>query len=345
MGTKEDFLPGVKKVLVTGGGGFVGKAVVARLLDLGIETTVVGRHRYAEIEQAGGRCIVGDITDATLLEGATAGVDLVFHVAALAGIWGPWRNYYATNVLGTESVVTSCQKNRVPMLVYTSTPSVVFNRKDIQGGDERLPYAEQYLCHYAKSKVMAEKIVLAANSPDLAVCALRPHLVWGPGDPHLFPRLLLSGRKKRLKRVGDGSNLVDISYIDNVAHAHILAAKNLCRARTAAGKAYFISQGEPVNLWEWINEIFVAMNVAPVESSISFPLAYRLGGAMEALYTLARSQKEPRMTRFLAEQLAKSHYFSIANARRDLGYEPVVSTAEGLRRTVKWLKESAKKIS
>lgn len=345
MGTKEDFLPGVKRALVTGGGGFVGKAVVARLLALGVATTVVGRHRYDEIEQAGGRCVVGDITDAKLMEGATAGVDAVFHVAALAGIWGPWRNYYATNVVGTESIVAGCRKNRVPMLIYTSTPSVVFNREDILGGDERLPYADRYLCHYAKSKAMAEKTVLDADSPDLAVCALRPHLIWGPGDPHLFPRLLLSGRKKKLKRVGDGSNLVDISYIDNVAHAHILAAKNLAGPRTAAGKAYFISQGEPVNLWGWINELFAAMDVATIEDSISFHLAYRLGGAMEAMYTVARVVTEPRMTRFLAEQLAKSHYFSIENARRDLGYEPLVSTAEGLSRTIQWLKESAKKVS
>ncbi len=345
MGTKEDFPSGVKKALVTGGGGFVGKGIVARLLGLGIATTVVGRHRYVEIEQAGGRCIVGDITDAKLMESATAGVDLVFHVAALAGIWGAWRNYYTTNVLGTQSVVENCRRNRVPILVYTSTPSVVFNREDIEGGDERLPYADQYLCHYAKSKVMAEKIVLDANSPDLAVCALRPHLIWGPDDPHLLPRLLLSGRKKKLKRVGDGSNLVDISYIDNVVEAHILAAKNLCGPRTAAGKTYFISQGEPVNLWDWINELFTAMDVEPVEKSISFPVAYRVGGVLEAMHSLARYQKEPRMTRFLAEQLAKSHYFSIENARRDLGYEPLVSTAEGLGRTVQWLKESAEKVS
>ena len=345
MGTEKDFPPGLKKALVTGGGGFVGKAVVTRLLGLGIETRVVGRHRYPEIEQAGGSCIVGDIADARVMADATAGVDVVFHVAALAGIWGPWHNYYKTNVLGTESVVQSCRHNRVPILVYTSTPSVVFNRDDIHSGDERLPYAEKYLCHYAQSKVMAEKIVLGANSAELAVCALRPHLIWGPGDPHLLPRLLLSGRKKLLQRVGDGSNLVDISYIDNVADAHILAAKNLAEKRTAAGKAYFISQGEPVKLWDWINELFTAMEVATVQKSISFAAAYRLGGIMEALYRLARVQQEPRMTRFLAEQLAKSHYFSLANARRDLGYEPGVSTAEGLCRTVRFLKESAKKVS
>jgi len=339
MGTNENFSLSIKKALVTGGGGFVGKAVVKRLLDLGVETTVLGRHRYHEIESLGGRCIVGNISDSKRVSEAAEGAEAVFHIAALAGIWGSWKDYYLTNVVGTENVVKSCHKNKVAMLIYTSTPSVVFNRQDIKGGDETLAYAKNCLCHYAKSKVMAEKKVLAANCPELLSCAIRPHLIWGPGDPHLLPRLLESGRRKLLKRVGDGTNQVDISYIDNVAFSHILAAKNLSESGTAAGKAYFISQGEPVNLWNWINELFVAMDIEPVQSAISFSLAYRLGAVMELIYKTLQLKKEPRMTRFLAEQLAKSHYFSMENSQKDLGYEAIVSTREGLQRTVQWLKE------
>jgi len=338
MGTKENFTLPIKKALVTGGGGFVGKAIVKMLVQLDVETKVLGRHRYPEIESLGGECIVGNISDTEATDKATEGVDIVFHVAALAGIWGSWKKYYTTNVLGTDIVVGSCMRNNVPMLVYTSTPSVVFNRADIKGGDERLPYATEYLCHYAKSKVMAEKRVLGANCPDLLTCAIRPHLIWGPGDPHLLPRLLDSGHKGSLKRVGDGSNFVDISYIENVAYAHILAAKNLSEKKTAAGKAYFISQENPVNLWDWINNLFVAMDIDRVQKSVPFPVAYRLGFVLEIVYRIARLQKEPKMTRFLAEQLAKSHYFSIENAKKDLGYEPVISTAEGLQRTIQWLK-------
>jgi len=338
MGTKEAFSRSIKKALVTGGGGFVGKAVVKRLLDLGVEVSVVGRNQYPEIESLGGKCIVGNICDPLIMEKATAGIDIVFHVAALAGIWGPWKKYYTTNVLGTEMVLSCCRKNGVPMLVYTSSPSVVFNRTDIRGGDESLPYASHFLCHYARSKALAEQSVLAANSTTLRTCALRPHLIWGPGDPHLLPRLLESGRHKMLKRIGDGSNLVDISYIDNVALGHILAAQNLSDKGTAAGKAYFLSQGEPVRLWDWVNELFVAMDVATVQNAVSFAVAYRLGSILEVLYKMTGTQKEPRMTRFLAEQLAKSHYFSITNAQNELGYQPVISTKEGLRRTVQWLK-------
>ncbi len=338
MGGKEDFTPEIRTALVTGGGGFVGKAIVRRLLHLGVETRVIGRHHYPEIEAAGGRCLVGDISRPGVMTEAASGVDIVFHVAALAGIWGPWQGYYRTNVVGTEQVLEGCRRNRVAMLVHTSTPSVVFDRADIRGGDERLGYARTPLCHYAKSKILAEKMVLAANSDELRTCALRPHLIFGPGDPHLLPRLLASGRKKQLKRVGDGSNLVDVSYIDNVAHAHLLAAKNLAEKGTAGGRSYFISQGTPVNLWGWINHLFSELAVPPVYSSVSTALAYRLGGALELIHAVCRLDKEPRMTRFLAEQLAKSHYFSIANARQDLGYEPVVSMEEGLQRTVQWLK-------
>jgi nucleoside-diphosphate-sugar epimerase len=327
-----------KKALVTGGGGFVGKAVVKNLLELGVETRVIGRHHYPEIAALGARCVVGDITDEQAMSRASKGVDIVFHIAALAGIWGPWPAYYQTNVVGTETVLKSCRENRVPMLVYTSTPSVVFDRVDICGGDERLDYARQFLCNYARSKVMAEKMVLAANGDGLLTCALRPHLIWGPGDPHLLPRLLASGRKRQLKMVGDGSNLVDISYIDNVAHAHLLAAKNLAEQGTAGGKPYFVSQGTPVNLWQWIDELFTMMDVPRIQSAVSYRTAYRLGGVLEAMYACLRLNKEPRMTRFLAEQLAKSHYFSTAAAKADLGYESVVSTEEGLRRTVQWLR-------
>ncbi len=338
MGSKENNSLLIKRALVTGGGGFVGKAIVKQLTALGVETRVVGRNHYPEIDRLGGKCVVGDITDREGMLRISEGMDIVFHVAALAGIWGSWQDYYTTNVVGTETVVDSCRKNNIQMLVYTSTPSVVFNREHIEGGDERLDYATTFLCNYARSKVLAEKIVLAANSESLLTCAIRPHLIWGPGDPHLLPRLMESGRKGMLKRVGDGTNLVDISYIDNVAHAHLLAAKNLSEKGTAAGKAYFVSQGKPVNLWTWINQLFAEMNIPQVNSSLSFPVAYRLGGILEVIYKTLKIKNEPRMTRFLAEQLAKSHYFSTANAFEDLGYEPVVSMEEGLQRTIKWLK-------
>ena len=338
MGTAKNVSLGFKTALVTGGGGFVGKAVVRQLLQHNIAVRVIGRNRYPDLEEMGVTCYPLDITNADALIHATKGVDVVFHVAALAGIWGPWQDYYSTNVLGTENVINACRLNDVNALVYTSTPSVVFNRESINGADESLPYASDFLCSYAKSKVIAEKAVLQNLSTPS--CALRPHLIWGPSDPHLLPRLLLAGRKKQLKMVGDGTNVVDISYIDNVAHAHLLAAQNLTEEKTATGQAYFIGQGEPVNLWGWINEFFDLMGVEKVTKKISHGAAYTIGAGLEFIYKVTRQSGEPRMSRFLAEQLAKSHYFSHEKAERELGYVPIVTTKEGLRRTVHWLKNN-----
>jgi len=325
------------KALVVGGGGFVGSAIVRQLLDKNIEAAVFGRNHYPHLEKLHVRQFQGDILDSDLLIRSMQGYDTVFHVAAKAGIWGPKHEYEQTNVTGTRNILGACFASGAATLVYTSTPSVVFDRMDLQGADETTPYARRFLCYYASSKALAEQMVLAANSEVLKTCAIRPHLVWGPGDPHLIPRLVERGKRRQLKIVGNGTNLVDISYIDNVADAHVLAAENLNSSATAAGNAYFISQGEPVNLWHWINDLFARLGIAPVRKKIGFGSAYAVGTLLEGIYMWFSMEKEPRMTRFLAEQLAKSHWFSIDRARRDLGYAPRVSTTEGLERVVEWL--------
>lgn len=327
------------KALVTGGGGFVGSAIVRRLAAQGVETAVFGRSFYPHLKKFGVRQIQGDIRDSDLLIRAVQGYDTVFHVAAKAGIWGAKHDFEQINITGTRNVLGACLAGNIKNLVYTSTPSVVFNRRDLQGADETVPYADRFLCYYASSKAVAEQMVLTASSEELKTCAIRPHLVWGPGDPHLIPRLVARGKRKQLKIVGDAGNLVDISYIDNVAEAHVLAAENLNSATaTAAGNAYFISQGEPVKLWDWINQLFERLDIPPVKKKMSFTKAYAAGTLMEGIYMWFGLTGEPPMTRFLAEQLARSHWFSIARARRDLGYVPRISTVEGLDRLVAWLK-------
>lgn len=320
----------MKRVLVTGGGGFVGQAIVRQLRARGISCLVVGRHAYPEVEALGAVCRRGDIRDREFIAECCLGMDTVFHVAALAGIWGKWQDYHAINVQGTANVLAGCRAAGVSHLIYTSTPSVVFNQRSIRNGNEGLPYADSFLCHYARSKVLAEQMVLSASDQSLRTCAIRPHLVWGPGDPHLVPRLIARGRSGQLRQVGAGDNLVDISYVENVAHAHLLAADNLAGTGTAAGRAYFISQGEPVNLWQWIGDLFSRLDIAPIRSKISYPAAYRIGALLEGWYRLAGWRKEPPMTRFLAQQLAKSHYFSIDRAKQEIGYLPIVSTEQGM---------------
>ncbi|MEW6288897.1 MAG: NAD-dependent epimerase/dehydratase family protein [Thermodesulfobacteriota bacterium] len=326
----------MKKVIVTGGGGFVGKAVVRQLVARGISTTVIGRHDYPDVVAMGATVARGDIRDQRFLSSVFRDHDTVFHVAAKAGIWGDYQDYFSINVQGTENVLAACRTNGITRLVYTSTPSVVFRGGDLAGVDEGAPYADRFLCHYAATKVLAEKMVLGANCRQMLTTALRPHLVWGPGDTNLIPRLVARGRSRQLKIVGTGENLVDISYIDNVASAHLLAAENLEYSASAAGQAHFISQGEPVNLWHWINDLFARLGIPRVSRQVGFHQAYAAGFVCEKIYFLLGKSEEPPMTRFLAEQLAKSHWFSIEKARRDLGYCPAVSTDEGVARLVAW---------
>lgn len=328
----------MNKVLITGGGGFVGKAIVRQLLDLKVECFVFGRNNYPDLVEDGATCIKGDITDRERVIDKIRNFDVVFHVAALAGIWGDKNEFYTINVQGTDNIIEACQVNSVPALVHTSTPSVVFGGCDIEKGDEELPYPQHFLCHYAHTKAIAEQHVLQIEQNDLKTCAIRPHLVWGPADPHLIPRLIDRGKREKLKVVGDGDNLVDISYIDNVASAHILAAKNLLNTAESSGKAYFIGQERPVKLWEWVNTLFRQLDIPQVKKKVPESVAYGVGHFLEIFHGLFLKSQEPAMTRFLAQQLGKSHYFSHERATRDFGYLPRVSIEEGMERLLHWLK-------
>ena len=326
------------KALVTGGGGFLGSRIVEMLHERGDQVVVLGRRDYPHHTRAGIRTIQADLRDADAVRQACDGMDIVFHAGALPGIWGKRKAFWDTNVTGTDNVIAGCREHGVPKLVYTSTPSVVFGQEELCGVDESQPYPARYLADYPKTKSIAERAVLAANGSSLATVAIRPHLIWGPGDPHLIPRIIARAREGKLIRVGSGHNRVDITYIDNAAAAHVLAGDRLEPGSRCAGRAYFVSQGEPVELWPWLNEILKAVDVPVPRRSMSYSLAYRLGALMEVIYRVRGGAREPRMTRFLAAQLAKSHYFSIEAARRDFGYEPLVATSEGLVRLLKWLR-------
>lgn len=318
------------KVLVTGGGGFLGRHVVERLLARGMDVRILGRSAQPELEKRGVEVVRGDIVDSAAVDRAVAGTEAVFHVAAKAGVWGSREEYFNANVLGTRHVLAACARHDVKRLVYTSTPSVVFTGEAFNGADESLPYGKNWLCPYPETKAQAEQEVLAANGRDgLRTCALRPHLIWGVGDPHIVPRLVERARKNRLRIVGDGQNRVDITHVKNAALAHVLALDAL-DSGTAAGRAYFLSQGEPVVLWDWINVLLERLGEPVVKRSITAKTATRAGRALEWIYKNFRLPGEPAMTRFVAVELSKDHWFDISAARRDLGYAPEVSTEAGL---------------
>ena len=324
-----------EKVLVTGGGGFLGKAIVRRLIDRGDNVRSLARNFYPVLAEMGVDQIQGDISDSEIVAKACEDRDVVFHVASKLPPWGKYADYYNTNVKGTQNVIDACIQQYVSRLIYTSTPSVVFTGDDLEGVDESFPYPPKYNAFYPETKAMAERRVVKAVSTKLRAIILRPHQIWGPEDPHFVPRLL--DRAKKLKRIGDGKNIFDTTYIDNAADAHIIAADKLKDHPQLSGNIYFISQGEPIAAWDMINAILKSAGHGPVRGSMPYRVAWLIGAVLEFFYRTFHLSGEPQMTRFLADAIATSHWFDISAAKRDLGYIPKISTEEGLRRLEGWL--------
>ena len=325
------------KALVTGGGGFLGKAIVKRLRERGDEVRSFSRNPHPELTEMGVEHCRGELADAGAVKRAAEGCDIIFHVAAKAGVWGPYEEFYRANVLGTKHVIDACRLHGIKRLVYTSSPSVVFDGSDMEGVDESVPYPEHFEAFYPQTKAEAERLVLQANDQTLATVALRPHLIWGPEDNHLVPRILERGAKGALRKLGSRECLVDTVYIDNAALAHLQAADHLAVGSVVAGKTYFLSQGEPLPIWDVVNRILDAGGFPPVTRIISPSLAYSIGAILEKVYGLLNLKGEPRRTRFVAKELSTSHWFDLSAARNDFGYQPEVTFDEGIERLREWL--------
>ncbi len=328
------------RILVTGGGGFLGKAITKQLLDAGYAVRVLGRHRYPEVEEMGAEGVVCDLTVGRRLEAALVGVDAVIHTAAKAGMWGHHDDYYEANVVATERLIEAMRKAAVPRLVYTSSPSVTFHGHDEENlSEDDATYPETFPFHYPETKALAEAIVLAANSDALATTALRPHLVYGPGDPHLLPRLVDRQRSGRLRVLGDGKNRVALTYIDNAAVAHLQALEHLAPGSANAGKAYFVTDEEPVFVWTWLSEVFRESGLGPVEGQVPRWIALPLASIAEGVWWSLSLKGEPPITRFTVQQISSSHWYDLTNAKRDFKYTPLVSGEDGKQATIAWLRE------
>lgn len=317
---------------MTGGGGFLGSHLVRALLARGDAIRILARGTYPDLEAIGASMVRGDVRDAGAVARAVEGVDVVFHAAAMASGWGDAKDFEAVNVGGTENVIAACRASGVGILVYTSTPSVVHVPRDIEGENESLPYAEHFTAHYPRTKALAEKLVRQAASGSLRTISLRPHLIWGPGDRHLLPRLVARARAGRLRQVGDRDPLTDTIYIDNCVDAHLLAASALASNADLSGRAYFVSDGAPVGVWTMARRMLAAVGEGSVGPPLPARLAYAVGGLLEGVHGLFGIAREPFITRFAASELSHAQWFDISAARRDLGYAPRVTIEEGLAR-------------
>lgn len=328
------------KALVTGGGGFLGGAIVRELLSRGDEVRSYSRGTYPELAALGVDQRQGDLTFPSKLADAAAGCDVVFHVAAKVGLWGSYDEFYRTNVIGTRNVLTACERAGVRRLVFTGSPSVVFGGGDIAGVDESALIPDTFDSFYSKTKAISEDMALAAASAKLAVVSLRPHLVFGPGDHHIAPRIIAQRRAGKLRRIGGFNKLVDVTYVDDAARAHVAAAARLAVDPAISGRAYFLSQGDPRPLWDIVGMILAAADLPPVEESVPLWAAKAAAYAYEGAYRALRVKREPPVTRFLVKNLTTAHWFDISAAKRDLDWRPQVTIEEGMRRLRKWLLES-----
>ncbi len=320
------------KILVAGGGGFLGSRIARALKAGGQDPVVLGRNDYPELKAEGIRCVRGDIRQPSDVRRALeGGVRSVFHVAAKVGYWGRYKDFRSVNVDGTRTLLSVCRQNEVRRFVYTSSPSVVIGLDGAQGFDESAPYVRGRSYPYGATKAEGERLVLGANSDDFRTVALRPHFIFGPGDPHITPRLIQRAQQGKLIQVGRGNNHIDVTYIDNAVRAHLDVHEALSwNPCPVGGQAYFIGQEEPVALWSFVRRILEGFGVPPVKKTISYRTARFLGAAMEFTYRFLRISREPPLTRMAAVILGTSHAFSHKKAQRDFGYSPEVTLDKGL---------------
>ena len=318
------------KILVTGGGGFLGQAIVKRLLARGDHVRVLNRRAYPTLEALGVDCRLGDVADEAAVVAASEGVEAIFHVAAKAGSGLNREAFVKANVQGTDNVLTACRAHGIEHLVYTSSPSVVHGGGDIEGGDESLPYPDHFVAPYPETKALAEQRVLAAGREGLKTVALRPHLIWGPGDNQLLPRLIEKNR--RGIRLPAPHKRIDTVYIDNAAQAHVQALDALQANPAISGSAYFISNGEPMAIETVMAQLLTAAGEVPNIRSVPLPVAAWMGRVVEGIWRALNLQSEPPVSRFVVEHLSTSHWYRLDRARQALGYAPQVSMAQGFER-------------
>lgn len=320
------------EVLVTGAGGFLGGAVAQALLRDGNCVRHFSRSSYPKLNELGIAQFQGDLLDPTAVDRAVNGCEAVFHVAAKVSTTGSYSAYHQTNVIGTCNVIDACRRHGVGYLIFTSSASVVFDGRDMEGVDERMPYPARYVSNYARSKAMAEQAIIYANGPRLRTITLRPHIVWGEGDRLFVPRILARARKGKLRRIRGAPKRIGLTHIEDAARAHLLAGKRLVECPDIGGRVFFISSEEPVYAFSAIDELLKAAHHPPIMRSVSPTTAYVAGALHEFFHWLLRRCDEPAMSRWMVRELATAHWFDISAAREAFAFESSVTLRDGLGR-------------
>ena len=320
------------RVLVTGATSLLGRSLVERLVSRGDSVSVLQR-RPSGLDVTEN---LGDILEPRAVMKSTAGADAVVHLAARVAVAGPWAEFEAVNVQGTRNVVRAAQAAGVRRFVHVSSPSVAYHGESLVGAPADSADPVRARGHYARSKAQAELVALAANSSDMAVVAVRPHLVWGPGDTQLVGRIVERARAGRLAMVGTGGALIDTTYIDNAGDALVAA---LDRAPQLGGRVFVVTNGEPRPVRELLNRIVISAGLEPTRARVPYQVARGGGLIAERIWERREGNEDPPMTSFLAEQLGTAHWFDQRETRAALGWEPKVKVAEGFEKLRAWFED------
>jgi 2-alkyl-3-oxoalkanoate reductase len=326
------------RVLVTGATSLLARRTAEALLERGDEVVVMQRGA-SSVDAPQFR---GDVRDPDLVRRAVQGCDAIVHAAAKVGVIGPWEEYRSINVDGAANVIAAAREIGVSRVVYVSTPSVSHAGHSLVGALADPPVTGRGNAHYAESKAMAERLVLGAASDALPIVAIRPHLVWGPGDTQLVGRIVDRAAADRLAIVGGGTALIDTTYIDNAASALVAALDAAVPGAACVGKAYVIANGEPRPIRELIEGILRAAGVDTTPRDVPLRVALGVGSVIERIWSRAKPDEEPPLTRFLAEQLGTAHWFDPRPARAELHWEPTVTIDEGLAALAAWYADTSR---
>jgi nucleoside-diphosphate-sugar epimerase len=326
------------KIVITGATGFLGFNTARWLKNKGHEVTGLGRNlsRGERLKDVGVSFIPCTLAETSLYSPALSGADVVVHCAALSAPWGRPDVFHAANVQGTQHILDESRKQKVPRFIHISSPSIYFRFEDALDIDEATPIKPPFPSLYSATKFAAEEVVDAAGE-DIFCVTLRPRGIFGPGDETLLPRLIRVAKKRGLPRLGEGKNIIDLTYVDNVSHAIELC---LGSSEISRGQKYNITNGNPVELWPFLDNLFTRLELPISPKSLPYKRADFLARVLEWTYSTLPLKGEPALTRYTVGLLAKSQTLSLTKARRELGYEPLISMEEGLERAIAWLKEN-----
>lgn len=333
----------MKKIVVTGGTGFLGKRLSEKLSEIGYDVTALGRNDRVgiELEKNGIRYERVDLADKKKLNEIFRNVDIVFHCAAKSSLWGKYEEFYAANVIGTDNVIDAVKSNKVSRMVYVSSPTIYYDNEDFNDFNKVEKKPKKFINYYAETKWLAQEAVDRSYIEGLNTISIIPRGIFGPGDTSIFPRLLKINERVGIPLIKNGEHIIELTYIDNVVDALILCIET---KESNFGKKYFITNNERFVFKELIKAAFKEVNVKPKFKKKNYIALKVVATIIESFYKLFGIWKEPPITKYSVEILYRNQMFDITNSVNELGYKPKISVEDGIKLFGEWWLKNGKEV-